>query len=140
MRPRKFTKINLSNVYAFRVEEDIKKRSINEMLERRREQQIHRDVQSMFRSFGTNPSEQVVIASGVGLAPTKEVKITVKETKVTPSTYQRVKNSMAKTKVVGKEFVRKNVFYRESFLGIDWDNFRRLPEEEFESLKDCYII
>ena len=140
MRLRKFTKINLSNVYAFRVEEDIKKRPINEMLKRRREQQIHRDIQSMFRSYGTNPSEQIMIASGIGLAPTKEVKITVKETKVIPTTFQKVTNLMTKTKVVGKEFVKKNVFYRESFLGIDWDNFRKLPEEEFESIKDSYVI
>ena len=94
----------------------------------------------MFRSYGTNPSEQILIASGIGLAPTKEVKITVKETKVIPTTFQKVTNLMTKTKVVGKEFVKKNVFYRESFLGIDWDNFRKLPEEEFESIKDSYVI
>jgi hypothetical protein len=140
MRPRKFTKIDLSGVYAFRVEENLKRRSEAEMMEKKRSYFIHKEVVHMFRTLGTNPTEPSVMSLGVSLAPTKDVKLTVKETKVSPTLFTKIKRSMIKTSVMGQRFIKQDVFYRDTFTGIDWDNFRRLPEEEFESLKDCYII
>lgn len=151
MRPRKqrnfAQKIDLSHTTAFRkerqlmtLEQQLRKRNLEE-IKAKRLKMIEAEIHSMFRSLGTVPDR---FTPDVKLAPTKEIKITVKTFKYVPSQYRVIKNAMMETFESGKNFVRKAVFYRDTYVGIDWDAYStrsdKRPEEVFESLKECYII
>lgn len=139
MRPRKFTKINVSD---FEIKPKVEKRKKKDALKRYSDLVIHREVFNMFNSYGVKPEDKGLRGTGVSLAPTKIVKAAFRKEIIYPTSYEKVSNSMSNIKKVGKNFAKKVVYLKEEHIGIDWQNYgsRKRPEEVFESLKECYII
>jgi hypothetical protein len=143
MRIRKFTKVDFSHTRAFRMERELLARNY-EQIKNKKDAMIAWEVGRMFGTLGVNPIEQKIPreALGVNFAPVKDIKMTVKKTKVTPTTKTLVKNAMMPATLIGSDFVKETLFIRETHQAIDWDNYgsRKRPEEVFESLQECYII
>lgn len=143
MRPRKFTKVDFSHTIAFRREVELLSRNY-EQIKNKKDAMIAWEVGRMFQSLGVNPIENRIPREilGVNFAPVKDIKLTVKKTKVTPTKYTLVKNAMMLPMLVGSNFIKETLFIRETHQAIDWDNYgsRKRPEEVFESLQECYII
>lgn len=139
MRPRKFTKINVSD---FEIKPKVEKRKKKDALKRYSDLVIHREIFQMFNSYGVKPEDEGLRGTGVSLAPTKMVKAVIRKEIVYPSSYEKVSHSMSKIQKIGKNFLKKVVYVKEEEIGIDWKNYgvRKRPEEVFESLKECYII
>lgn len=143
MRPRKFTKVDFSHTIAFRKEKELLSRNY-EQIKKKKDAIIAWEVGRMFGTLGVNPIEKRIPREvlGVNFAPVKDIKLTVKKTKVSPTKQNLVKNAMMPLMLIGSDFIKETLFIRETHQAIDWDNYgsRKKPEEVFESLKECYII
>lgn len=143
MRPRKFTKVDLSHTFAFQKEEQLLARTY-EQIRSKKEARISWEVNFMFKGLGVNPIEKKIPqqALGVNFAPVKESLITVKQKRVVPTQKTLVKHAGMPTHLRGSNFVKEVLYVRKPYLTIDWENYSstKRPEEVFESLKECYII
>lgn len=143
MRPRKFTKVDFSHTIAFRRERELLARNY-EQIKNKKDAMIAWEITRIFQSLGVNPIENKIPREvlGVNFAPVKDIKLTVKKTKVTPTKRTLVKNAMMPLMLIGSNFIKETLFIRETHQAIDWDNYRsrKRSEEVFESLKECYII
>lgn len=143
MRPRKLIKVDFSHTIAFRRERELLSRDY-EQIKNKKDAMITWEVGRMFQSLGVNPIMNRIPREilGVNFAPVKDIKLTVKKTKVTPTKQTIMKNAMMPPMLIGSNFIKETLFIRETHQAIDWDNYgsKKKPEEMFESLQECYII
>ena len=116
---------------------------------------ISGEIFRMFRSLGTVPER---LTPSLVIAPTKDVKMTLVKTKVVPESHEIITKAMLAPFKVGKQFVKKSIFYQDFVTVIDWDSFeltksaRNLVKETIKEpftksqdsdsnhLKECYIF